>query len=227
LADDDPLLALYHRSRGSSAGRAEAIARYAFAVLDPPAADAIVAWAPSGLVEVGAGAGYWARLLAKRGLTVAAYDRDPPPSPANPWFAGVDPWFEVVAGDERKAAAHPDRCLLLVWPTKNETWAADAVRLFHQAGGQRMVYVGEPVGGRTGDDLFHALIGGLDRCYRCAYDLADSMCVCDAPQLFQPASRVPIPNWAGFEDSVVLLHRSEPARRRTARPRRWRRGVRQ
>lgn len=198
-------------------GRQEAIRRYAFAVPGIDAMNAIAAWAPHGIVEIGAGTGYWAHALASHGLDVVAYDLHPPQSQTNTWFHDADPWFDVRPGGAASAAMHPERCLLLVWPTKNETWAADTVRTFHDAGGDRMVYVGEPPGGRTGDDQFHALIGELQHCYHCAYDIVDTMCVCDAPVLYRRKHAVPIPNWAGFHDVAVLLARDEPTTERRRR----------
>jgi hypothetical protein len=91
----DPLLELYRDSGGSAAGRAEAIARYAFALPSDDALDAIVRSAPHGIVELGAGTGYWAALLEQRGADVVAFDIAPAPSTANAWFAGADAWHTV------------------------------------------------------------------------------------------------------------------------------------
>ena len=201
-------------------GRAEAVRRFAFAIPDEAALAAIARWAPNGVVELGAGTGYWAGQLDQRGIDVIAYDTEPAPSGANRWFAGAEPWFPVRLGDQRIVEVHPDRCLLLVWPTKDETWAADAIERYHHAGGDTVVFVGEGPGGRTGDDRFHVLIGELDRCYRCAYGLLDVACVCGTSPLFTPAERIPIPTWAGFEDSLIVLRRavaSPPPRRRFRR----------
>lgn len=213
----NPLLDLYERSAGSAHARAEAVRRFAFAVPDEAALATIARWAPNGVIELGAGTGYWAGQLDQRGVDVVAYDTEPAPSTANSWFAGTSPWFPVRPGDQRMVNLHADRCMLLVWPTKNETWAAEAVEQFHHAGGETVVFVGEGPGGRTGDDRFHLLIGELDRCYRCAYGLLDGACVCGTSKLFTAAERVSIPTWAGFDDSLVVVRRTVaalPRRRR-------------
>ncbi|MDE0805282.1 MAG: hypothetical protein OSA99_18420, partial [Acidimicrobiales bacterium] len=176
---------------------------------------AIRAWSePNGLVEIGAGTGYWARAIAHDGTPVVAFDQAPPPSTTNTWFNDAEQWFPVAEGDHRHVLSHPERTLLLMWPTKNETWAADAVELFHGAGGRRIVYIGEPPGGRTGDDSFHAMTGGLELCTACSYGLTSVPCVCDIPRLFEPQHHIRIPNWVGFDDEVVLLERLSPGRSR-------------
>jgi hypothetical protein len=207
---EDPLMRLYFRAKSNDPSRDIAIRRYGFAIVDARAIAAIGAWARNGLVELGAGTGYTAALLNDYEIDVVAFDLDPPPSPTNRWFAGTTPWFDVQRGDETVVDDYTDRCLMLVWPTMNETWAADAVERFHAGGGERVVFVGEGPGGHSGDDRFHAMIGTLHRCYRCAYGLLEPMCVCEVPRLYNVRARVPIPHWDGFRDSVYLLERRDP-----------------
>ena len=64
----NPLLDLHRRAQGRAGAREQAIARYGFAVPNDEALDLIVAWSPEGVVELGAGVGYLARLLADRGM---------------------------------------------------------------------------------------------------------------------------------------------------------------
>lgn len=101
----NPYLDAWHRHRHDPAapGRDELLARFGFVVPDDAALQGIVEHSPHGVVEVGAGLGYWARLLADRGVDVVAYDIAPPPD--NRRFARVQPWFPVAAADERVAAA--------------------------------------------------------------------------------------------------------------------------
>lgn len=79
--------------------------------------------------------GYWARVLHDQGVDVVAFDIAPPPSSDNPWFAGQRPWFPVKAADERIVAGYSERTLLLVWPTRNEGWGADAAELHLEGAG--------------------------------------------------------------------------------------------
>jgi hypothetical protein len=196
----NPLLDLHRRAQGRAGVREQAIARYGFAVPNDEALDLIVAWSPEGVVELGAGVGYLARLLADRGVDVVAYDKDPPPSATNRWFAGREPWHPVLPGDEGVVGEQTQRTLLIVWPTRDETWPADAVEAFHHAGGGRLVYVGEGPGGRSGDDRFHALLGGIPRCLACTYGVADAACTCGAPVLWRRQRTVELPQWHGYTD---------------------------
>ncbi|MFV0524925.1 MAG: hypothetical protein ACK5RL_10525 [Acidimicrobiales bacterium] len=201
----NPLLeALRRAAPGDGAARDDAIGRYGFAVPDEVALAAIARHAPAGVVEIGAGTGYWAAQLAGHGLDVAAYDPQPAPSPDNRWFAGAEPWFELTTADHRVVERHPDRLLLLVWPTRNETWAAEAIESYAAAGGDRVAYVGEGPGGRTGDDRFHALLGEIDRCLRCAYEVADTACTCGVTPLWERVERIELPHWPDCQDRLHI-----------------------
>lgn len=224
----NPLLRLHVETNGNIEERAEAVRTYAFATPTDEILDVIVAASPAGIVELGAGNGYWAALLAAKGSDVVAYDIAPAPSPENQFFRGSEPWFPVLSGDEDAVADHPERTLLLVWPTYNEVWPADALERFYEAGGARVVFVGEPPGGRTGDDRFHALLGNLDRCLPCAYGLVTGSCICGIDPLWQLADETEIPGWGTAIDCVQILERAEslaplsgetPGKNSTAAPR--------
>jgi hypothetical protein len=204
------LLDLLRERGGRGAARDDAIRRYGFAVPTAEALDVIAACSPRGVVELGAGTGYWARLLHDRGVDVVAYDLDPPPAAANRWFAGTEPWHPIEHGDEQAASRHADRTLLLVWPTRGEIWPADAVEGFHRAGGTTLVYVGEGPGGRCGDERFHALLGAIDHCYACEYGLTDAACTCDAIAVWSEVRSVDIPRWEGCDDRLRVYERAEP-----------------
>ena len=212
----NPLLDAYHRVGGrlgpGGAERDAVIARYGFAVPSHEALTVVARSAGDGLVELGAGTGYWARLLHERGVDVVAYDRFPPPSRENRWFARSIPWFPVGAADETVVARHVERTLLLVWPTRKEVWAARAVELFHAVGGRRLIFVGEGPGGRTGDDSLHALLGALDRCWTCAYGINDAPCVCDVRPLWQLSATVHLPHWEGLYDDLHVYERIDSNR---------------
>lgn len=201
------------------------LASFAFVLPTEPVLGAIEEASPNGVVEIGAGTGYWARLLHDRGVEVVAFDVAPPPSPDNPWFAGILPWHQVRAGDESAVERYPRRTLLLVWPTRAEDWAAAAVDRFATVGGERFAFVGEALGGRTGDDRFHALLGEVDRCWRCAYGIQTSACVCGVRPLWRRSGTVDLPDddnqlrLYGRDDSATAL---APRPVRTRRPP-WRR----
>lgn len=222
----NPYLEAWRRAGGDGTpGRDEVLARFGFAIPDGTAIQVIVDHSPDGVVEVGAGLGYWARLLADRGVDVVACDIAPPPSLDNQWFAGREPWFPVVVGDERVVSGHPDRTLLLVWPTRNEDWGADAALLHEASGGRRLVYVGEPPGGRTGDARLHAVLGLVERCLACAYGVLDVPCTCGVTAVWRLIDEVPLPSWNGGDDRLYLFDRAPlPRRARFSGGRRARRG---
>jgi hypothetical protein len=221
----NPLLDAFEAALVSGADIVEArnlsIAKYAFAIPTDQALDRIRQCSPVGVVEIGAGAGYWARGLDRRGVDVAAFDIEPPPSPANTWFAGTPPWHPVQRADQHVVCDHPGRTLLIVWPTKNEVWAADAVDRYFDAGGQCVAYVGEGPGGRTGDDVFHALLGELVTCVQCAYGSTTSPCICGVTARWSRIDTIALPHWPGYHDDLHLYGRRPPrppARRRPKQP---------
>lgn len=137
-------------------------AAYAYAVPSPET----VAWMHQfcngrSVVEFGAGRGYWAAQLASAGLDVAAYDSEPPDRSENPSFTRAegqaDVWLSV--GDLGEFAARSvgsaDEVLFLCWPPGwGNTMGSDALAAFEANGGRRLVYIGEPKGGKTGDEAF-------------------------------------------------------------------------
>ena len=180
----------------SDPDREDAILRhYGFAIPTDAALDEIAVRSPGGVVELGAGVGYWAHHLSARGVDVIAYDIEPPPSTHNHRFAGSTPWHPIVRGDERVVVDHADRSLLLIWPTKNETWATEALVGYHAAGGACVLYVGDGPGGRTGDPTFHATLGDLGPCLPCTLGVLDAPCTCTAPQLWRRQNEVVLPAW--------------------------------
>lgn len=203
----NPLLRLYTETQGDPHQRDEAVRTYSFAVPTDEALGVIAAVSPEGVVEVGAGTGYWAALLAAEGVDVIAYDVAPAPSSANRYFRNREPWFSMVVGDELDASGHPARTMLLVWPTHDEVWPSNALERFHEAGGTCVVFVGELPGGRTGDDRFHALIGNLDHCVSCELDVVTAACICGVESLWQVAAEVVIPSWGSGSDRLQVLER--------------------
>ncbi len=138
--EGNPLLEAYEHAGGrggaEGADRDALIARYGFSVPTDEALRLVARFAAKGVVEVGAGSGYWARLLHEAGVDVVAYDLEPPPSPANRWFAGSPPWYPMDGADETVVEHHVERTLVMMWPTRKETWAARAAERFHAVGGR-------------------------------------------------------------------------------------------
>jgi hypothetical protein len=133
---------------------------YAYAIPSPET----ISWmskfcAGRSIVELGAGRGYWAGQLSGAGLAVDAYELEPPDVVENvsfPHVTGqVDVWHSVSGLAELGTVDWSDSVLFLCWPPGwGNTMASDALASFEAAGGDRLVYVGEPKGGKTGDDAF-------------------------------------------------------------------------
>jgi len=99
----------------------------------------------NGLVELGAGNGYWARLLAEEKVAVHALDVDPPELPS--------PGAVVKMGTAKDLAGVQEQTLLICMPPPGEddcsTSALDHFK------GDRVAYVGEWNSGMTATPRFH------------------------------------------------------------------------
>jgi hypothetical protein len=116
-----------------------------------------IAWlkdvlAGRGVVEPGAGTGYWAWQMEQSGISVAAYEPNQP-EPGN-HFARRE-WTTVLRDDYLAAKHHPDRALFLCWPSYADPWAAQALACYS---GDLLIYAGEGEGGCTADDEFFRLL---------------------------------------------------------------------
>ena len=144
---------------------------YAYAIPSPETLEWIAAFcAGRQVVELGAGRGYWAAQMARSGIRVEAYDSEPPDKVENISFprsgvqAGV--WDNVVdLGElEWNAAGRADQVLFLCWPPGwGSTMASAALAAFEKSDGRRLIFIGQPQGGMTGDDaFFDALSAGWE-----------------------------------------------------------------
>lgn len=180
--------------------------RYSWAIPDENALELIAKHSPNGVLEIGAGGGYWAMLLQQRGLDVAAYDPEPPPGESS-WHSGKA-WTAVHAGDHTVAAEHPTRTLMLCWPSYAQSWAAAALELYQ---GDTVIYIGEGSGGCTADDRFHALLGHEPYCWHTDDDGNELDCPQDCAShvapLFEEMADVEIPQWAGLHDRLMVYRR--------------------
>jgi hypothetical protein len=127
--------------------RWELVVTHAWAVPNEEAIDAIVRHSPQGVVEIGAGTGYWARLIRARGKLVVAYDEAPGD---NAQAQGT--WSQVEVGGPEKAALWPQLSLFLCWPPYATPMALLCLDAYK---GSKLLYVGEGEGMATGDDAFH------------------------------------------------------------------------
>jgi hypothetical protein len=160
-------------------------AAYAYAIPSPET----VSWmshfcAGRSVVELGAGRGYWAAQLSHSGINVRAYELEPPDKTSNVSFPQVtgqkDVWYPVNSLEDSSVDDWADQVLFLCWPPGwGNTMASEALSRIEMAGGNRLIYIGEPQGGKTGDDaFFEALsarweLGSTDRGFVSWWNLAD------------------------------------------------------
>lgn len=162
--------------------RREVIGSYGFAVPSRPALQAIIDNSPHGVLEIGAGTGYWASLLAKLEADVVAYD-----SYEGHYTDALrhGAHFPIRKGDGRQAVrdrAHDSRTLFMSWPDYDVSWPAEVLEAYE---GNTVVYVGESSGGCTGDDRFHQI-------------LSDH---------WTSVAEVAIPTWPGIHDGLEIFTR--------------------
>lgn len=103
-----------------------------------------------GVVEAGAGGGYWAWQMQQAGIDVVAYE--PLEVADNPFVSRE--WTTLLRDDHSAPKRHPDRALFLSWPSYAEPWAAQSLACYS---GDLLIYAGEGEGGCTADDAFFEL----------------------------------------------------------------------
>lgn len=139
-------------------------AAYAYAIPSPETVGWLRDFAgDSPVLDLGAGRGYWAAQLVAAGVTVGAFDAEPPGSVPNPSFPGgrgqQDVWHPVEDLARYAEAEKSEAVLFLCWPPGwGSSMASDALTEFESAGGKRLVFIGEEAGGKTADDLFFAML---------------------------------------------------------------------
>lgn len=154
------------------------------------ALDAIATVAQGGVVELGAGSGYWAALLHEKGVDVLCYDIEPPTIACkNRFFAAQ--FFRVRHGGPNVLCKRSiaQRTLLLIWPWCKDMgglppYDAAALRMYR---GDTVVHVG---------DLQHPGITTS----REAVDVLE--------QYFTLAREVDIPHWPHSRDMLSIWHRN-------------------
>jgi len=104
-----------------------------------------------GVVEAGAGGGYWAWQMRQAGIDTVAYE---PVDPADNKYVRRE-WTSLLRDGHDAPKRHRDRALFLCWPSYGDPWAAHALACYE---GDLLIYAGEGDGGCCADDEFFRLI---------------------------------------------------------------------
>lgn len=189
--------------------RDELVRQYAWAITAPESVQFVAEHAgPHGLVEIGAGTGYWAWCLSHLGVDVVAYDKAPPASGPNWYHSPMEPmktaggaiwhrprqvatreWVPVRKGRPWHASRWPHRTLFLCWPPYTDLMAHSSLRQYR---GNRLIYIGEGEGGcNAGRAFFSRLAAEWD----------------------EVATHKPV-QWSGLHDWIIVYERA-------AEPRPW------
>lgn len=155
--------------------REKCVTKYSFAIPNAKAIDTICKYSP--IVEIGAGTGYWAKLIKQAGGVIKAYD-------SFEWEdIKVGRYFPVLEGSyEKLETVSKDHTLFLCWSPYAEPLAYNCVKSFK---GKYLIDVGEGIGGCTGDDAYHKYVA----------------------ENFEEVEEVEIPRWEGIHDRLTVYKR--------------------
>lgn len=122
---------------------------YSWAIPSPGDIKFLATWLDGRpVIEMGAGTGYWAWQLTQALVDVLAFD-------SFQWRNGnrmsAVQYHPVHEGSIEQIPSHPNRVLMLCWPTYDDPFAADALAAYQ---GDELIYIREGWGGCTGDDRF-------------------------------------------------------------------------
>ncbi|GAA4734996.1 hypothetical protein GCM10023263_92100 [Phytohabitans rumicis] len=161
---------------------------YSYSVPTPEALIALRELGP--LIELGAGAGYWARLLRDLGVDLVAYDIEEPST--NSWIADAPAWTKVEVGDEHSLAGHSGRTLFVSWPERPSGFMSTVLDVYPPA---TLVLITDGRVSVGADPLYDRLASGWEQ------DMA-----------------MDIPRWPGRYDSLMIWHRTDSRHPRTTPP---------
>ena len=126
--------------------------RYAHAIPSIEALDALRGLGP--LLEIGAGAGYWARLLRDRDTDVVAVDAAP--LGANTWVQRAETWTTVERAGHEAIEHLPNRAVFVCWPERPNGFMPDTLEA---AAGRTIALVTDALPSEY-DDLHERLTAG-------------------------------------------------------------------
>jgi hypothetical protein len=157
--------------------------QYSFAIPTPQAIKAIANLSP--LVELGAGTGYWTMLLQQAGAKIQAYDKAPGAGHPRNNYKFSHTYAEVLPGNESVLEKlDPGINLFLCWPNYNSDFAYNSLKKFR---GTKFAYIGEDLGGCTGNDKF---FNQLEKGWNIQHSIA-------------------LPQWPGIHDRLTIYTKKQ------------------
>lgn len=139
----------------------------AFGIPSNSVLEEIISHSPRGIVEMGAGTGFWSSMLLRLGADVVAFDACPiaeyTEENRNEYFKSRS-YFPVREGDASSVFCNGSsevsgRALLLVWPNNPDSqdnkhllvgeaalpdvWDIECLQRYHNSGGETVIYAGE------------------------------------------------------------------------------------
>ena len=126
--------------------RDDCICEFGFAIPTEEAIEALVRMSP--LIEIGAGTGYWAKLITLNGGDIRAFDDWSWDGTLSLRFGKH---FLVQKGGVERISQHRDRTLFLCWPPYHTDMAEQCLSAYK---GELIAYIGEPAEGCCATDAF-------------------------------------------------------------------------
>ena len=134
------------------------------------------------ILEIGAGLGYWAKLLQRKGVKLIPTDNK-----GASWKHNANPSFiDIICKNHTEAIeSFPNATVLfLCWPPYANPMATESLKLFR---GDKLIYIGETLGGcNATDDFFSAL-----------------------ETQWEEINDISIEQWYGIHDRLFLYERKE------------------
>lgn len=161
------------------------IERYSFAIPSEQALTEIAKYSP--IIEIGAGTGYWAKLLEERGTDIVAFDtyQETYCFYENPKGNTFKPrHFNIQLGSYEQLCKYPNRTLFLCWPPMNDL-AFFCINFLHA---KYFIYIGEDMYGCNANNRFFR--------YRNRH--------------FKQIKGLAIPKWWGLHDFLEIYERRLP-----------------
>lgn len=135
------------------------------------------------ILEVGAGTGFWARLIGSAGADIKATDA----AAGNSDYSQPVGAFVTVSNMKaaKAVATFPDRDVLMVWPCYQKSWSLDVIKAMRP--GRIIFYIGEWCG-CTASDRFHSALKNKS-------------------QFEQLVEYFPLPQFWGIHDSLHIFRK--------------------